>query len=250
MYCVESEPGHVVKMKETFHVTSIPCDRWPIFFSFEWMKKTGIWPFYDRNRRSGTLEEESAFEKEGMDRFPCFGAMGGLKKKDLTARELVDEARLEEHLVLEKEMLSERKEHWISINEEEIEQVEAPIIAVSVEDTRDEVEAIWKEVTNASVKEKAIAWKVVLENDLLSKVEIADDFPLRDETALILLRFREQFRMTVGAEAMRIEPHTASYKSTVSDISLYGPRSYNKANTEFLRTRLADFEARGLIKKG
>jgi hypothetical protein len=104
-------------------------------------------------------------------------------------------------------------------------------------------------VTNASVKEKAIAWKVVLENDLLSEVEIADDFPLRDETALILLSFREQFRITVGAEAMRVEPHTASYKSTVSDISLYGPRSYNKANTEFIRTRLADFEARGLIKK-
>ena len=55
--------------------------------------------------------------------------------------------------------------------------------------------------------------------------------------------------MTVGAEAMRVEPHVASYKSSVSDISLYGPRSYNKANTEFLRTRLADFEARGLIKK-
>ena len=84
-----------------------------------------------------------------------------------------------------------------------------------MEDTRDEVEAIWKEVINASVKEKEVAWKVVLENDLLSKVEIADDFPLHDETALILLRFREQFRMTVGAEAMRVEPHTASYKSTV-----------------------------------
>ena len=49
VYFVESEPGHVVNMKETFHATSIPCDRWPIFFSFEWIKKTGIWPFYDRN---------------------------------------------------------------------------------------------------------------------------------------------------------------------------------------------------------
>jgi len=110
VYFVESEPGHMVKMKETFHVTSIPCDRWSIFFSFEWMKKTGIWLFYDRNRRSGTLEEESAFKKEGMDRFRYFGAMGGLKKKDLTVKELVDEVRLEEHLVLEKEMLPERKE--------------------------------------------------------------------------------------------------------------------------------------------
>ncbi len=102
---------------------------------------------------------------------------------------------------------------------------------------------------NASVKKKAVACKVVLGNDLLSKVEIAEDFPLRDETALILLRFREQFRMTVSAEAMLVEPHTAFYKPTLSEISLYGPRSYNKANMEFLRTRLENFEARGLIKK-
>ncbi len=71
-YFVESEPGHVVKMKETFHVTSIRCDRWPIFSSFEWMKKTDIWPFYDENKRSGTLEEESEYETEGMDRYPLF----------------------------------------------------------------------------------------------------------------------------------------------------------------------------------
>jgi hypothetical protein len=55
--------------------------------------------------------------------------------------------------------------------------------------------------------------------------------------------------MAVGTEAMLVEPDTASYKSKVSDISLHKPRSYNKANTEFLRTRLEDFEARGLIKK-
>ena len=47
VYFVESEPGHVVKMKETFHVTSIPCDRWPMIFSFEWIKKASILPFYD-----------------------------------------------------------------------------------------------------------------------------------------------------------------------------------------------------------
>jgi hypothetical protein len=96
------------------------------------MKKTDIWPFYDRNRRSGTLEEESAFEKEGMDRFPCFGAMGGLKKNELIVKKMGEQVRLEEHLVLEKERLSERKEQWISINKEEISNVEAPIIAVSV----------------------------------------------------------------------------------------------------------------------
>jgi len=111
------------------------------------------------------------------------------------------------------------------MKKEESGKVEAPNIAVSVDDAREEVKAIWKEVINASVKEKAVAWKVVLENDLLSKVEIAEDFPLRDETALILLRFREQVRMTGGAEAVLVEPHTASYKSTVSDISLYWPRS-------------------------
>jgi hypothetical protein len=69
-------------------------------------------------------------------------------------------------------MLSERKKQWISINKEEI----CRTIAVSVKDTREKVEAIWREVSNVSVKEKAVAWKVVLENDLLSKVEIADDF--------------------------------------------------------------------------
>jgi hypothetical protein len=122
------------------------------------------------------------------------------------------------------------------MKKEESGKVEAPNIAVSVDDAREEVKAIWKEVINASVKEKAVAWKVVLENDLLSKVEIAEDFPLRDETALILLRFREQVRMTGGAEAVLVEPHTASYKSTVSDISLYGPRScrFSCPNLQFI----------------
>jgi len=50
-------------------------------------------------------------------------------------------------------------------------------------------------VSEASAMEKAIALKAVLEHDLLSKVEISPDFPLTDETALILLRFSKQFRL-------------------------------------------------------
>jgi len=195
-----------------------------------------------------TIDLVLSKRKVSMDRYHCFGAMGGLRMKELSAEEMVEQFRLAEHLLLEKDMLSERKKQWISIKKEEINHVKNPTIAVSVEDT-EEVEEIWKQVSNASVKDKTVAWKVVLENGLLSKVEIAEEFPLRNETALILDRFRKQFRMTVGAEAMLVEPHTASYKSTVSNISLYGPRFYNKANTEFLRTRFEDFEARGLIKK-
>jgi len=62
------------------------------------MKKTGIWPFYDRNKRSGTLEEKSEYEKEGMDRYPCFGAMGGLRKKELSTKDMLEKFKLEEYL--------------------------------------------------------------------------------------------------------------------------------------------------------
>ena len=97
--------------------------------------------------------------------------------------------------------------------------------------------------------EKAIAFKAVLEHDLLSKVEISPDFPLTDETALILLRFTKQLRLTVGDEPMKVSPHVAAYKSSVTDVKLYSARSYNQSSTEFLRMRLANFEARGLIEK-
>ena len=60
------------------------------------------------------------------------------------------------------------------------------------------MEKIWKKVAEASAMEKDIALKAVLEHDLLSKVEISHDSPLTDETALILLRFSKQFRLTVG----------------------------------------------------
>jgi hypothetical protein len=41
----------------------------------------------------------------------------------------------------------------------------------------------------------------------------------------------------------------ANFRPSVTEVKLYSPRSYNQAHTEFLRTRLADFEARGLIEK-
>jgi len=62
-------------------------------------------------------------------------------------------------------------------------------IAITREENKAEIEKIWKKVSEASAMEKAIALKAVQEHDLLSKVEISSDFPLTDETALILLRF-------------------------------------------------------------
>jgi len=128
-------------------------------------------------------------------------------------------------------------------------------IAITREENKVEVgniwkkENIWEKVSEASDMEKAIALKAVLEHDLLSKVEISPDFPLTDETALIILRFTKQFRLTVGDEPMKVTPLVAAYKSSVTDVKLYSARSYNQSNTEFLRMRLADFEARGLIEK-
>ena len=79
-------------------------------------------------------------------------------------------------------------------------------IAIKQEENKVEVDRIWKEVSEASAMEKAIALKAVLEHDLLSKVEISPDFPLTDETALILLRFAKLFRLTVGDEPMKVTP--------------------------------------------
>ena len=98
-------------------------------------------------------------------------------------------------------------------------------IAIKQEENKVEVERIWKEVSEASAMEKAIALKALLEHDLLSKVEISPDFPLTDETALILLRFAKQFRLTVGDEPMKVTPHVAAYKSSVTDVKLYTARS-------------------------
>lgn len=40
---------------------------------------------------------------------------------------------------------------------------------------------------------------------------------------------------------MKVSPHVAAYKSSVTDVKFYASRAYNQSNTEFLRTRLADF---------
>ena len=83
------------------------------------MKKTGIWPFYDRNKRSGKLEEESEYKKEGMERFPCFGAMVGLSNKDMSTKKALEKLKLDEHLANEEEISSERKKGWISVKRDE-----------------------------------------------------------------------------------------------------------------------------------
>lgn len=71
-----------------------------------------------------------------------------------------------------------------------------------------------------------------VEHDLLSKVKIGPDFPFTDERVLILLRFRVQFRLSVGDKPMKVSPHVAAYKSSIKDVKLYAPRAYNQSNTE------------------
>ena len=44
----------------------------------------------------------------------------------------------------------------------------------------------------------------------------------------------------VRLERSRGQPRVPSYRPSVTEVKLYSPRSYNQANTEFLRTRLAD----------
>ena len=181
-YCVLLEPGHVVKFTEKFHVSTVKSNRFPIFFSYEWMKKNSIFPFYTALQRDEKLEKESATEREGGDRFPTFAFQCHPQQHDNTA------------------ITSDSRKMVDTVD------TSHTGIAIKQEENKVEVDRIWKEVSEASAMEKAIALKAVLEHDLLSKVEISPDFPLTDETALILLRFAKLFRLTVGDEPMKVTP--------------------------------------------